>query len=212
MASFSSLFQDNGSRSRCDSDASNFSESSKRKAREDFSPAAKSSRVDLVELEDSSSAEDSQSTEENLMALEGMINRVQAIFEKLKVNIEEADLNPKLSAILTDMCSALTITNTAQVELIGLAKTRSFRQSRPAQRISSNSVPRNEVRNPPAGLASAREILHNRAPLCQGPLSDNTPWTTVGKGGKHITPPEIVVTKETSSRPAMTTEVNSRKP
>jgi hypothetical protein len=122
------------------------------------------------------------------------------------VNIEEADLNPKLSAILTDMCSALTITNTAQVELIGLAKTRSFRQSRPAQRISSNSVPRKEVRNPPAGLASAREILHNRAPLRQEPLSDNTPWTTVGKGGKHTTPPEIVVTKETSSRPAMTTE------
>jgi hypothetical protein len=132
MASFSSLFQDNGTRSRCDSDASNFSESSKRKAREDFSPAAKSSRVDLVELEDCSSAEDSQSTEENLMALEGMINRVQAIFEKLKVNIEEADLNPKLSAILTDMCSALTITNTAQVQLIGLAKTRSLRHSRSA--------------------------------------------------------------------------------
>jgi hypothetical protein len=57
------------------------SESSKRKAREDCSPVAKSSRIELVEMDDNGNAEDSQSTEENIAALEGMINRVQAIFE-----------------------------------------------------------------------------------------------------------------------------------
>jgi hypothetical protein len=87
MASFSSLFQDNVSRTRCDSDASNFSDSSKRKARDDYSPVAKNSRTETSELSDNGNSEDNLSSEKNLTVLEEMINRVQAIFEKLKVNI-----------------------------------------------------------------------------------------------------------------------------
>jgi hypothetical protein len=103
------------------------------------------------------------------------------------------------------MCSALTITNSAQVELIGLAKSRSTRQSRSAQRSSSHSIPRNEERNPPAGLPLLERFFTTGLLSVRG-LGDNTPWTTIGRGGKHLTPPEVVVTNESSSRPAMTTE------
>ncbi len=165
MASFSSLFQDNASRTRCDSDVSNVSDSSKRKARDDYSPVAKNSRIEVSELSGNGNSEDNLSSEKNLTVLEEMINRVQAIFEKLKVNIEEADLNPKLAAILTDKCSALTITNSAQVDLIGLAKSRKMRTLDSVTSSSTHAAPRSEVRNPPAGLAAAREFFHSRAPL-----------------------------------------------
>ncbi len=52
----------------------------------------------MLEPSDNGNSEDNSSSEKNLAVLEEMINRVQAIFEKLKVNIEEADLNPKLES------------------------------------------------------------------------------------------------------------------
>jgi hypothetical protein len=198
MASFSSLFQDQGPRSRCNSTASIRSESVKRRNNDPPIHAAKNSRLDTTAHFASIQA----ISGESMALLESNLLKVQAACEKLKSDIDSLHGNNDIAGILSELCASISTTNSIQVEIVaalnslnGLSGNTSSCPATSRGKEDDPSTSGDDL----SGPAPARPPGSNRSHLRQAPLGEQ-PWTLVGpsqsKNASHSKTPVVETTEQ----------------